>query len=184
MGTTSTADNPGDETAVSFSSKLHIRLANSLHDLERLRPLTLELHAESRFSEIPCSQKKHDDLFTHVLDEPERYAMLIAECHSEPVGYLFCVVGEYLIGYRDLLATVYAFYVRRQYRSSLLGGKAALRLLRGTVKWSKARQVKEIMLHVTSGIDIRRTDKFLRRAGFEVIGANYALQLKGGENKS
>ncbi len=51
--------------------------------------------------------------------------------------------------------------------------------LNGTVRWAKARRAREIMIHVTSGADIRRTDRFLRRAGFVTIGANYALRLAG-----
>ncbi len=40
-----------------------------------------------------------------------------------------------------------------------------------------ARGAREILIHVPSGIDIQRTDKFLRRVGFAVIGANYSLRL-------
>lgn len=161
----------------SVRSKLHVRLADSLQDLEFLRPVSLEFHAEARFRDIPYSHKKRDDLFAQALNKPNRFALLIAEYGEQPVGFLFCAVGEYIVGYQDLITTVYSFYVRKQYRSTLIGGKAALRLLNGVVKWSKPRRVREIMIHVTSGIDIQRTDKFLRRTGFGVVGANYALRL-------
>lgn len=159
-------------------TKLRVRLASSLGDLEFLRPVSVEFHEESRFSEIPYSHKKRDDLMVQAINNSERYALMIAEYNGEPVGFLFCTAGEYLVGYGDLITTVYSFYVRKKYRGSFVGGRAAVRLLKGAIKWSKLRNVREIMIHVTSGIDIRRTDRFLRRAGFGTVGANYSLSLK------
>ncbi len=157
--------------------KLSLRLANSISDLEYLRPLSVEFHAEGRFSDIPYSHKKRDDLFMNAVNNPKFYALMIAEMGDDPVGFIFCSVGEYLVGYGDLITTVYSFFVRKRYRGTLVGGKAAVRLLSGVVKWSQARDVREVMIHVTSGIDLQRTDKFLRRAKFGVIGGNYSLRL-------
>jgi len=39
--------------------------------------------------------------------------------------------------------------------------------------------VREVILHVTSGIDLDRTDRFVRKAGFRLFGTNYALRLDG-----
>ena len=158
--------------------KLNLRLAGSVADLEYLRPVSVEFHEESRFGDIPYSHKKRDDLFMNALRDRARYAPMIAELGGEPVGFLFCSTGEYLVGYRDRITTVYSFYVRRKYRSTLVGGRAAVRLLSAAVRWSEVREVREIMIHVTSGIDVRRTDRFLRRAKFAVIGANYSLRLE------
>ena len=113
----------------------------------------------------------------NAVNNPKFYALMIAEMGDDPVGFIFCSVGEYLVGYGDLITTVYSFFVRKRYRGTLVGGKAAVRLLSGVVKWSQARDVREVMIHVTSGIDLQRTDKFLRRAKFGVIGGNYSLRL-------
>jgi len=159
------------------NKKISLRLANSISDLEYLRPVSVEFHSESRFQDIPYSHKKRDDLFIKAINEPNYYALIIAELEDEPVGFIFCTAGEYLVGYKDLITTVYSFYVRKKFRGTLAGGKAAVRLLAGVVKWSEARDVREVMIHVTSGIDVQRTDRFLRRAKFGVIGANYSLRL-------
>ena len=159
--------------------RITLRLANSISDLEYLRPVSTEFHAESRFSDIAYSHKKRDDLFMKAIDDPKFYALIIAEMDGEPVGFLFCTAGEYLVGYGELITTVYSFYVRKKYRGTLMGGKAAVRLMAAVVKWSEARKVREVMIHVTSGIDVQRTDRFLRRAKFGVIGANYSLRLSG-----
>lgn len=171
-------------TSQNRSRKITTRMAGTLADLEYLRPVSLELHAEGRFRDIPYSYSKRDDLFSKAIDAPEFYALMIAELDNEPVGFLFCTVGEYIVGYDDLITTVYSFFVRKKYRGTLAGGKAAIQLLTAAVKWSQVRDVREVMIHVTSGIDVQRTDKFLRRAKFGVIGANYSLRLSGRKSLS
>ena len=170
--------NEGDPKAPKIDrppAKLHVRLADSIADLEFTRIASIELHQESRFSNINYSHKKRDDLFVRAINKPDRYALLVAEYKAEPVGFLFCTIGEYIVGYGDLMTTVYSFYVRKKFRDNAIGGKAAMRMLQGIVHWSKVRRAKDIMIHVTSGIDIQRTDKLLQRRGFRVIGANYSL---------
>lgn len=59
-------------------------------------------------------------------------------------------------------------------QGGLGGGKAALGLLMGVETWSKARGAREVLLHVTSGVDLARTHKLAKRAGFQLIGGSYA----------
>ena len=158
--------------------RISLRLAKSIADLEYLRPVSVEFHNEARFSDIPYSHKKRDDLFLNAIENPKAYALVIAELNGEPVGFAFCTAGEYFVGYGDLITTVTGFYVRKKYRNTLAGGKAAIRMLAGVVKWSEVRNVREVMVHATSGIDLRRTDRFFRRAKFHVVGATYALNLR------
>ena len=172
-----------NEASAAKQGKISIRLANSISDLEFLRPVSVEFHAESRFADIGYSHKKRDDLFMKAINNPAFYVLIIAERDDEPVGFLFATAGEYLVGYGDLITTVYSFYVRRKFRASLVAGKAALKLLSAVVKWSEARNVREVMIHVTSGIDLQRTDRFLRRARFAVVGGNYSLRLRQNEAK-
>jgi hypothetical protein len=166
-----------DKVQVSKKSQIIVRLALAEEDIELTRPLSVELHAESRFSNIPYSHKKRDKLFKQALDKPEVFALMIAEYNGMPIGFLFCTAGEYIVGQDELLTTVYSFYVSKKYRGYIVGGKAAISLLNSVVKWSKNRKVTEIMIHVTTGININRIDKFLRHAGFVVTGGNYALSL-------
>ena len=76
-----------------------------------------------------------------------------------------------------ILVTVQTLYVGASFRRSLLGGRIATRMLAGAVRWAEARSAREIMIHVTTGIDVARTDRFLRKAGFATLGGNYALPL-------
>jgi len=158
-------------------SKLNIRLANSESDLDYLFPVFLELHDASRYRDTEYSRAKYDRLLTRVVEDPKAHALFSAEIGDRPVGLLVCSIGELIVGTGQLFTTVHSFYVCESHRYSLMGGRAAVRLLASVVNWSQARNAREVMIHVTSGIDIQRTDKFLRRANFNVIGANYALRL-------
>ncbi|CTQ55913.1 hypothetical protein LP7551_04463 [Roseibium album] len=165
-----------EETSAS-NCKIQLRLASCQDDLDALRPLSTAFHQESRFSKVPYSFDKRDALFQRALDTPDFSALIIAERQGKPVGFLFCTVGEYIVGTGDLFTTIHSFYISKDLRNTLASGRAATRLIKSAIKWSKMRQVQEIMVHVTSGLDLKRTDRFFRHAGFEVIGGNYALAL-------
>lgn len=156
---------------------ISIRLATQQADFDRLRPLSLELHGQTRYSDIPYSFEKRDALFNKAITRPGQHALFIAEKDSESIGFLFCGAGEYIVGTEDIIATVISFFVPEKYRTSLLGGRAAVGLLKSAVNWSRARSAREIQVHATAGISIQRLDRFLRRSGFSVIGANYAFAL-------
>ena len=153
------------------------RLATSPEDIDLTLPLAQELHAEAHFSDIPYSISKRNKLLNQAIESPKTHALMIVEYKQAPIGFLFCAVGEYIVGTDALITTIYSFYVSKQFRGSAVGGRAAIRLLSGAIKWSQVRKAREIMVHVTSGINIQSTDTFLRKAGFKVLGANYALAL-------
>ena len=158
-------------------SRINLRFANTAADLDTAYPLMVELHETSRFNYAPFSKEKCERVAARAFDNPDQHAIVIAEIDDEPVGFIFCSLSEYLIGTDELLTSVMAFYVSRRHRDTLMGGKAAIRLLSTVIEWSRKRNSREVMIHVTSGIDIQRTDRFLRRANFKVIGANYAFAL-------
>ena len=72
-----------------------------------------------------------------------------------------------------------SFYVLASCRSTLLGGRVALRLLDAGRRWAINRGAVEWQMHVTSGFRINPTDRMLRRVGFRQTGGNYALGLTG-----
>lgn len=160
---------------------LVMRLANSDEDLEFLRPVIVEFHKESHFSSVPISHEKIDNMFFDALANPDHAAVMMAAFNDEPVGFLYCVAGEYLSGCDATVTTIHTYYVRPKFRRSVLGARVAIRLLKAAVRWAEQRRSREIILHVTSGIDIQRTDRFVTKAGFRIFGANYSrpLQIDG-----
>ena len=77
-----------------------------------------------------------------------------------------------------LLATVHNVNAPRRHREHLRGGRIVLGLLNGARSWAEARGAVELAVHVSSGVETGRTDKLLRRLGFEPTGGNYAVRLK------
>jgi len=157
--------------------KLNLRLAEQADDLAALQPLLAEFHDESHFAGVPLSMEKIGAMFDEALARPDRFGVMIADYAETPIGFLYCFAGEYFGGHTALVTTIHSYYVSRRHRRSVLGARAATRLLKGAIRWSEQRQVREVILHVTSGIEIDRTDRFVRKAGFRMFGANYALRL-------
>lgn len=158
-------------------SHIALRFAKTKADVDKVFPLMVELHETSRFHSIPLSREKCNRFASRAFDNPDRHALVLAEIDDEPIGFIFCSLSEFMVGTDALLTSVIAFYVGRRHRATMAGGKAAIRLLSTIIEWSRKRGSREVMIHVTSGIDIQRTDRFLRRANFKVIGANYSFAI-------
>ena len=63
-------------------------------------------------------------------------------------------------------------------RSDVLGGKVALRLLRGIEVWARKQRANVIMYHVTSGKNVANIDRFFRKIGMTIFGRNYDVLIK------
>jgi len=156
---------------------VQVRALSTEQDIEATWELSRALHRESRYAHLRMDKTKRADyLRENMLGKPDRFAMLIAEWRGRPVGYLTCAANRFLYG-DDIIASCLAFYVPPAHRKTLLGGRITVKLLDAYRRWAENRRAVEIQFHVTSGIDIAATDRFLRRAGFRQTGGNYALAL-------
>ena len=70
-------------------------------------------------------------------------------------------------------ATLEGYYVLPEHRGSL----AAVKLLHGFRRWARTNGAVRMYVGVSSGIDIARTDRFLKRLGFWPKGGNYEVAL-------
>lgn len=161
--------------------RVRVAAARSADDIRRVMPLARALHRESRYRVLPYDVGRAESLLMRAVDAPDRWGLLIAERPRDgrAVGFLHCTVGPFVAG-GGMLASILALFVDPAVRKGLAGGEAALRLLEGYRAWAIARGAVEAQVSVTSSIDIKRADRFLRRAGFTVTGANYALPLSDG----
>ncbi|MEO0359058.1 MAG: GNAT family N-acetyltransferase [Pseudomonadota bacterium] len=159
------------------ANRLKIRLGTDASDIERWAPIFEECHRNSRFADYPYDMEKTVRSAQHCCADADFNGWLIAELDGEPVGFVFCMIGELTFAKNVLSTTVVTFYIRPQFKTSLIGGKAALSLIRGLIKWSKLRNAKEIFVYDTSEIDTKGTARFFQRLGFKYIGANFALPL-------
>ncbi len=152
-----------------------IRLAQNSDDFELLTPLSRSLHAEGRYRNYPYNLERRNALFAKVIEQPDRNALFIAEKREKAIGFLFCSIGPYMVG-DHLIATVTSYYVSPSVRRGLSGGEAALRLFKGFAAWALKRNAVELQVHAATGIDPDRTDKFLKRMGFQEFGRSYAIR--------
>lgn len=156
------------------SSRATVRAAG-IADIPVLLELGRRNHAQSRFGYMTFDNEKSTLLAQRLLSDPRRYALLVVERDGQAVGYICGQIGEALFS-RDLLATILMYYVLPSARN----GKAAVRLLQAFREWARRRGAREVDIHVTSGVYIARTDRFLRRLGFRQIGGNYVSLLENG----
>ncbi|MEP5181919.1 MAG: hypothetical protein ABJQ85_20285 [Rhizobiaceae bacterium] len=158
--------------------KLQIRRVVSKHDRKRLRGLVRQVHEEGRFESSGWSEERYKKQFERLVGNQDSTLFLVAELGECPIALMVCQIGDYLLGRDVRLATVVAFNVAKQQRNGLLGGRAATRLLAETLHWARSKQAWELAIHVTSGLELARTDRFLKRAKFEVVGGNYVYRLQ------
>ena len=94
--------------------------------------------------------------------------LLQAEIGTRVIGGLIGVVAPHPWS-PALGASIESFFVLPEHRGSL----AAVKLLHGFRRWAKAQGAVRMYIGVTSGRDIERADKFLKRFGFHFSGGNY-----------
>ncbi|WP_321362569.1 hypothetical protein [uncultured Celeribacter sp.] len=128
---------------------------------------------ESRFGYIPFSAEKVRKLVETSAKDEKRHGILLAYKSERLVGIAYCSVGEYHIGTGALLTTIHNLNVAKDIRDRLNGGRVALGLFKGVETWSQARGAKEVLFHVTSGVDLGRAHKLAKRMGYQFIGGSY-----------
>lgn len=158
-------------------SQLQVFRANKPEEIECVRDIVHEYHAESRYAHIPFSEDKFKSFFVRTISHPENSIALYVRHGDKTVGLLSAAVGDYYLGADARIATIYVLYVSAQIRGTLLGGKVGLKLIRMVSEWAQSQHATELNIHATSGIDPQRTDKLLTRMGFVTYGGNYAARL-------
>jgi hypothetical protein len=108
---------------------------------------------------------------------------LVAELDSGPeqkrpdnkriVGLVWATAGEYFLAEEGVLATVHAIAVDRDHLSPIRRAKTFLRLIAGLRQWARTHNARHILVHLTTGRDLRATDRLLRAAGMKCVGGSY-----------
>jgi GNAT superfamily N-acetyltransferase len=168
----------GDENVLSAGARrLVLRLVRSGKDHEPLLDLFERAHRETRFHYIPFSRDKARRLLRQVMAEDARHLVAVAEVGRKPEGFVFASVGEYFVGTDVIIATINVIYTSQALRGSLLGGRAATRLLKAVRNWCKGIGAQEILLHTTSGICAEKVGKAVLRMGFQRLGGAYLAKV-------
>ena len=134
-------------------------------------------HGESFFSDIPFSREKFYRAFDNTITEPDTYLGLKISVEGRIVGFCYALLGGFYIGEEAKIVTVITIAVDPIVRTSMLGGKAALKLTRAVELWGKAMNASHVLYHATSGTNPSMSDRFFRKLGMTTLGGNYAKSI-------
>lgn len=162
----------GEAKVSGRKASIQIRLAESEADIEKLIALGPRFLEESRYRGLSFNPEKLRKIGRQALANKGQYGVLIAVKGEEVVGLLLANVSEFFFASEFVAATTF-FYVTPEHR----GGLAAVKLLHGFRNWARNRKVREINVHITSGIHMVRTDSLMKRLGFRFTGGNYAARV-------
>ena len=98
--------------------------------------------------------------------------LLQAELDGRVIGGVVGSIGPHYHS-PALGALLESFYVLPEHRGSI----AFVKLLHGFLRWARTNGAVRMYVCVTSGVDIARTDRLLKRLGFAPTGGNYRLSL-------
>ncbi|ESZ55610.1 hypothetical protein NL532_15865 [Mesorhizobium sp. C120A] len=157
-------------------SIVHVRLPED-GDWAAVRSLVRQFHQRTIFAAFPFSESKFDELEKQVRSSPPNECVIVAEARGELVGLAWFSAGEYIIGEGGLMTTTHLIAVDTQRCSRFLSAKVFTRLVRGIVLWSKSRNAKHVLIHVTTGTAIKETDRLLRAGGARVLGGGYVIDV-------
>ena len=130
------------------------------------------------FRDIAFSETKFNGFFSNTLNDPKTYLGLKIERDGRVLGCSYCMIGGYFIGEDARIVTVNTICVDEPIRASVLGGKVALKLVRGIEAWARNRDADAVLFHVTSGKSLNGIDRFFRKLGMTTLGGNYGVRLK------
>lgn len=119
------------------------------------------------------SERRARAVFRGYLDECT-CTVFVAERRREPVGMLVATFDEYLFS-DGLYTTQQVIYVKPDMR----GTRAAAALMGELERWSRTLGAREITGGVESQFQPERTERFLRRLGYETFGAFMRRGLHG-----
>lgn len=147
-----------------------VRLAHDEADIRAMIALGHRLHAESRYRALPLDDTRMLEIGRRGLAN-RNPGLIVAERDGQLVGMAVVTIGEHFFS-PALTATVLLLYVAPEAR----GGAAAVKLLRALRRWAAQAGADDLHLNVTTGIELTKTDRFLRRMGFRQTGGNYVLE--------
>ena len=153
-----------------------IRFAR-ITDIPACIELGHQLHQITRFSRYAFEPERIaaslHSLITIGQDQKRSHCLLLAEnSGAQLTGCLLACIERHVFSDQPV-ASLITFGVLPQNR---MGG-TALKLLDAFKRWAQNRGAFEINAGVNSGLDIDKTDRLMKRLGFEATGGNYALRL-------
>lgn len=160
--------------AVPRSPSLIVRTVDK-EDLPSVRNLIKKQHSQSVFGHLAFSESRYDALERKACEPLADQCVFVAESRGEVVGVAWVSQGKYLLSDSGLLTTTHVIAVDTDRCAPFLAAKVFINLVRTIVGWSRERDSRQVLVHVTTGTAIKGTDRLLRASGARVIGGGYVL---------
>lgn len=173
------ADSSSDGSTVASSesapdtSGLRVRLLES-RDRDSIGRILKQHHATTVFRNQPFSEEKFDRHFQLVLSRPPRMAGLVAVWNGEMLGGTWVSADSYMLSDGPLFSTVQVIAVDLE-RPPLRRAKVFLALIAGLKQWAASMGASHTFVHVTTGSNIKATDRLMRASGAKFIGGAYVV---------
>lgn len=144
-----------------------------LEDIETIVELGSMMHAESRFKVLGYNHTKTAQFFENIFGLDD-YLMIVCEWDGAIVGGFVGYVTPHWFS-DDLIASDLGLFLSRSYR----GTQCAKHLIKHYVQWAKDKGIHHdfILLGISTGFQVKRTERFYQHMGFETHGV--LMNLRG-----
>lgn len=142
-------------------------------DMDSLARLGAQMHQETSYRNIPYNERNVAEYISFVIANPNSHCLLVAEENGNVIGFIGGYLDRYIFS-DECMAFDTVFYVDQSRR----GTWAAKLLIDEFVNWARKRNVWEICLGTSSGINTERVGRFYERLGFTCVGSIYKLSLR------
>ncbi|KZL17215.1 hypothetical protein PsAD2_03202 [Pseudovibrio axinellae] len=177
IGVADAADKQADvnpkNNAVGPRTELRVRLFEE-RDIPAVRRIMRQHHSTTVFRNQPFSDWKLDRHFEKILSHPPRMACIIAEWQGQPVGVTWAVADSYMLSDGPLFVTVHVVAVDLE-QKPLRRAKTFLSLVGGLKNWTASLNASHAFIHVTTGSNLKSTDRLMRAAGARFVGGAYVV---------
>ncbi|MEP4034543.1 hypothetical protein [Roseibium polysiphoniae] len=152
---------------------LRVRLFEE-RDIPAVRGIMRQHHATTVFRNQPFSDEKLDKHIRKILSRPPRMACIVAEWQGRPIGVLWAAADSYMLSDGPLFVTVHVIAVDLE-QKPLRRAKAFLALVGGLKKWTASLNASHAFVHVTTGSNLKSTDRLMKAAGAQFVGGAYVV---------
>ncbi len=147
-----------------------IRFTRSAEDLAARVEMARRVY-EERDDGLPYDEDMVRGALERRLKRPDG-CLLQADLDGRVIGGVVGSIGPHYHS-PALAALLESFYVLPEHRGSI----AFVKLLHAFRRWARTNGAVRMYVCVTSGVEIARTDRLLKRLGFQPTGGNYRLSL-------
>jgi len=143
----------------------------TLADMPKILDLCLIMHKESIYCNIPVNiSKLNSFLKSHILSQNSLFILL--KKNNEIIGFFVGNIVTYFFSDSKIAMDIILF-IKPNYRNH----HGAQKLLSDFIDWCHDKDVREISLSSTTGIEKSKVKQIYSKFGFNKIGFMYKIQL-------